>query len=237
VSLLKKFVPLATVVVAMCQFSQASALVLTLDDTQGHVVTVVDDGANDMLATNGILSFVGAVGTWIQNVSTGVSYPILGEVEIDLNSVNISGGPGTLVLTLEDENFTPASLSGITRFIIGLGGTTNGVLSASAYFDASNTVGVLGTQIGVLGPFASGMGGEFSEGMLTNDVAYTGPFGLAVQVTITHAAAFQISSFDFNIVEVPDPGIPTDVAEPASLGLFALGLIGAGLMARGRRKV
>ena len=55
-------------------------------------------------------------------------------------------------------------------------------------------------------------------------------------MTITHAAAFQISSFDFNIVEVPDPGIPTDVAEPASLGLFALGLIGAGLMARGRRK-
>jgi hypothetical protein len=225
--LLRRMLPVAFVAAAALHVGQANALVLTLDDTMGNTVTVVDNGPGDMVPAAGIVTYTGSLGTWIQNVSTGVSDQILDQVEMDLNSVNVSGGPGTIILTLEDENFNSKNLGGLTSFIAAIGGTTNGTVSTATFIDDSNTVGVLGTQMSASGPFIGGLGGEFSDSSMINDMAFTGPFGLAIQVTITHTEANQITSLNHNLVEV---------AEPATLGLVGLGLVGVGLMSRRRRQ-
>jgi hypothetical protein len=223
-------VPIAAVAATALHIGQAHALVLTLDDTVGNSVTIVDNGPGDMVPSAGILTFAGAVGTWIQNVSTGVTDQILGEVELDLNSVNVSGAAGTLIITLEDENFISASMSGLTTFFASIGGTTNGTVTTATYIDDTNTVGVLGTQMSASGPFVGGVVGAFSDEVLFADFPITNPFGLAIQITITHSDPNEITSFNHNLVEI------AEIAEPATLGLMGLGLVGVGLTLRRRRR-
>lgn len=227
--LFTRYVPIAAVAAAALHIGQAHALVLTLDDTVGNSVTVVDNGVGDMSPDAGIVTFTGAVGTWIQNVTTGISKEILGEVEMDLASVNVSGAAGTIVLTLEDESFTTNSLTGFATFLASLGGTTNGTVTTATFIDDSNTVGVLGTQMTGSGPFIGGTVGAFSDEVLFGDFPVSGPFGLAIQVTIMHSDPNEITSFNHNLVEV------VEVAESATLGLMGLGLVGFGLTLRRRR--
>jgi hypothetical protein len=114
---------------------QASALpIMTLSD-RTTTITVEDGGANDVSNIAGAIAFIGTVGTFNLNVTTGVSKPFLGSAtwpKMDLNDISVSSnGGGTLTITFSDSGFEgPAALSsavgGETRrfgSLRGLGGS------------------------------------------------------------------------------------------------------------------
>src|SRR6056297_2344194 len=78
-------------------------VILSLDDGLGNSVVVEDGGANDDSDLDGVVVFNGALGDFIINVSTGISTPVLGSEDqpiLDLNSVDVSSGAGSLTIGL-----------------------------------------------------------------------------------------------------------------------------------------
>ena len=174
----------------------------------------------------GGVTWIGTLGLWSLNVSTGTTYPILGSIaapEMDLNSVNTSSAPATLTISFTQTDFTGvggAELSvGGTQTTCGAGCTIN----YSAFWSASNAQFATTTPIGA--PLASGATPAFalSGG---GAVPGPGPYSLTQVVTITRGAA-GATSFDAHL----------RVPEPASMALFGLGMLGFGIASRRRRTV
>lgn len=208
--------------------SVSSALavpVLSLDDGVGNSITCLDGAACDSTAAAGVVTWSGSLGNWIVNVSTGVANPVLGsptEAHMDLNSVNISiGGGGTLTIKFTQFDYEPSSATYGNSSVGGVVGAPAGSLAQFAtYYDASN-LGGLSTFVSGAGPFGPGAFSGTSNGAM-------GPIGTMFSVTqvaiVTHTGAGATSwNYEFK------------VAEPGSLALFGLGLLGLGA-AVGRRR-
>ena len=168
-----------------------------LDLTSGLTTVTVTDGSSlDSNTAVGAITYIGTVGsTWFINVSTGVTKPLVGSAtkpDLDLNSVNMSNGAGTLNIRFFDDGFGPYSGSLFDE----VGGTAAGTASYLAKLD--------GTTIASLGPFGPGaFSGSISSGALNFS---TGT--LELDATITHTGTgSQISSFDNNLHSVPEPGM------------------------------
>jgi hypothetical protein len=191
--------------VATAQVASADA-VLRL--TQGaSVVTITDGGAGDANGVAGAITYVGSLGSFSLNVTTGITKPIVGGVnapEIDLNSVNVtSAGPGgTLTIEFTDTGFGLASGAGFNTMV---GGTTGGFVSVASYYDVGNVEFDTSSPLSALGPFGTGSGTVAFSGVAGNPVGpLAGPYSLTLVATITHNGA-ATTSFDANLQHAPEP--------------------------------
>ena len=128
--------------------------VLRLSADGGAPVTITDQLAGDMNPAVGAVTFLGPVGDFSFNVSTGFTKPILGSAlspSMDLNSVDISSaasGTHNLVVEFSDTGFGPVN----SAFHLGIGGTTTGSVLYQAFLDPANVSFAQTTALGSIGP-------------------------------------------------------------------------------------
>ena len=114
--------------------SNSSALTLTLESGLFNI-SIDDNGLFDANPAPGAITYIGGIGNFNLNVTTGFSDPAINfPLLMDLVSGNISSNEGgTLTITLSDSGFNlPSPSPG--SFIMEIGGTTQGNLSYNAYF-------------------------------------------------------------------------------------------------------
>jgi len=154
----------------------------------------------------GAITFVGAVGQWDLNVSTGQNNLGSGPASptIDLNSVDSAAGYLGVLLPIEIlyTSQEPASARG---GVIGeFGGTTTTTLTDWQWLGYSPFAKtLLLTMVGPMGP------GAVSGTAFGSTGTPTGPYWLSEDVLITGGTTLttQNSSFDSNSSIVPDGGI------------------------------
>ena len=198
---------------------------LKLSDGLGDSVDILDNGGTgtcvgvaaadciDKNAAVNVVTFIGTIGTWSLNVSTGSSHGALGGTDLDLNSVNSTTAAGALTIQFSDDGFT----SGARQFSVG--GTVSGSsasLSFSAFAGAS--------KFAPTNQFGTTQTVNFAGGGLTPFSVSTG--GMAAGTALTEVAVLSFkgaggTSFDAGLAPVPEP------ASVALLGGALLLTVGA----------
>ena len=198
-----------------------------------NTVTISDGGFGDLNGATGAVTFIGSIGSWTLNVSTGQSAPFLGTDQypyMDLNSVNTSFGGGSLTIRWSDDGFgaTPVG-SALAR----IGGTVSSAnpgnsITFNTYADAANTIHTASVAGATLltsqsfgpGAFSGTAGGPALAG-------FGSPYSLTEEIIITHVGGTP-SSTSFNAeFTVPDGG--------SMLTLLGMGLLSLGFIGRNRK--
>ena len=178
---------------------------LRLQDVNGYL-DIVDGGIYDSNTTAGVVTYSGGFDSiWTVNVTTGITYPVLGSLsypELDLNSVNVSSSAGgTLDIYFSETGF---GTTGNTQ----IGGVTGGTVTGYTYLDNGNNLFGTTTLLGTLGPNTNSFSGTTTTSLDPSD-----PYSLTNKATITHSGS-DVTSFNLTTVVVP---------EPVSYTLFVVG--------------
>jgi hypothetical protein len=158
--------------------------------------TVIDNDGD------GILTFNGGIGAFFINFTTGLSKPALGTAtspDLDLLSVDVSGGTGILTIQQTDTDFNSNS-SWLAAMRIG--GVTTGSVTYTTYFDTTNTpFGPSGSNIGGALGFTPGAFSGTSSGLVLG----ANPYSLTQVIEIVHTGVGGVTSFNAALTPVPEP--------------------------------
>lgn len=205
-----------------------AALVLRLMSAGQTEIVVDQDGAGGTSADGntvpGLLSFNGSIGDFIVSITVGSSKPVVGSAtapQLGLVSTDITATGGSLTIELTDTDFGPTASPLTFLNLISSDAITTGLVTYQAFIDNTNAEFGQGQQIG--GPL-TGSGAFEESGIGVGNPSE--PFSLTMMIAL-EATAGTTSQFDASV---------RAVAEPATLGVMAVGLAGIGWLARRRRR-
>jgi len=170
-------------------------------------VTVADQSGSDSNSTVGVVTYVGAVGDFETNVTTGSSKPITGNATgpvlslASLNITNTSNTAETITLLFSDNGFGPTTgFPQAALSVTQLGQTPpsppNGSVTYNNYWDASNVTLAQTSLLTSIGPVTTGT--ESAIGALGS---FAAPYALTQVLTITlNAGGTFLGSADLVIV-------------------------------------
>jgi hypothetical protein len=230
---------------------------LTLRDlSTGQGVVITDNGAGDIVSGSngvGVISYIGSVGGFMINITTGFSFPPLPTAfvpnaysAIDLRSVNVNvSGPGQLLIALENTDFQGGSPGPMT-LQSNFGGTlwakagTN--VAFQSWADPNNGVPDFGPDrptsgpLGEMGPPPPSSAAVFPNG---GAVVGNGSFGRSGSTTFENTGTYSL--FSSVLISFTGPGFvsfdqststtQTTLTTPAPAGaaLAVSGMIAFGL--------
>lgn len=217
---------------ALAVSSPANAnLVISLDDGAGNSIVVGDGGGSDLNGVDGGVTWVGGLGVWSINVSTGISDPALGTKalpNLDLNSVNNSSSAAgsTMTVMITDTDFTTKMIGEVISLLLDASATTDGTIAFDLYIDDGNAEFGMTQLLASAGPFVGP--GAFADSVTGFGTA-TDLYAITLVVTIDHNGSNtgEVTSFDAEITRVP---------EPTTLAIFGAGLIMLGGLVRKRKR-
>lgn len=165
-------------------------------------VTITDGGAGDACSAVNCVTFSGALGNYLINVSTGIAQQSANPF-LDLNSVNLTtqANAGLLTISTSADGYTNST----PQFKLQVGGTSSlgGASTFTAYGGNSNTLFDTSNQIGTLSfpgsPFANSTVGG---GNTVN------PYALTIVATLDGITAGS-ASFNAALDTVPEPASVT----------------------------
>jgi len=207
-------------VIFSSQSAQATATLSLFDGT--HSKLIADQDAYDLNSNPGVVTYIGALGCFDINITTGTTYPDIGSLSypmLNLKDVSIEGtDSGTLTIKFSEIGFGP---TGSADFITQAWGGTTESVTFNSYFDSGNNLFGQGTLVGTLGTYSN----TLFNGTTTSSGNPSNPYSLTNVATITYNAP-SATAFNMNLSVVP---------EPVSSTLFIIG--GAVLGFRSFRKM
>lgn len=230
----KVFAALAAAAVLVTAAAPSFATPMLRLSSGSSSVTVSDEATGDSyIGVEGVVTYIGSVGDFLLNVTTGMTKPAIGTAtlpEMDLNSVDVSSsGGGILVIEFTETGFT--NTSDALTFLTSIGGVVGGTsgstdnLVFTVYVDEANNPFGTGTSI-YSETFGAGAfaGSAFeSVSFLDSVTLLPSSYSITLVAQLTHGGA---GSTSFNgFVTVP---------EPATVALLGMGLLAAGLTRRRR---
>jgi hypothetical protein len=177
---------------------------LKLSDGTNSILVADQDPLLDLNSNPGVVKYVGSLGFFNINLTTGSTYPNLGSLSypvLNLKDVNITAtNSGSLTIMFSEIGFGP---TGASDFITQAWGGTSDSLTFNSYFDSSDTLFGQGTLIGSLGPYSHTLS---FNGTTTSSGNPSNPYSLTNVAILTYSSPpGALTAFNMNLSVVPEP--------------------------------